>query len=151
MTVVMSGADRVVLLAAGQNVLHPHSHAEHEISLLWWVMFVGSCIGLALIGFLLLLGWLRRNQPMLPFGIVDGDDRARGRPSVVVGDPLSRHACGHGERDAHSGEYARADPGHDRRHHPQHLAAGAEPEGRRRSWARQPALARRKPARDIRG
>src|SRR5919197_1142979 len=80
MTVVMSGADRVVLLAAGQNVLHPHSHAEHEISLLWWVMFVGSCIGLALIGFLLLLGWLRRNQPMLPFGIGE-----RGATGLVIG------------------------------------------------------------------
>jgi cytochrome c oxidase subunit II len=69
MRLVMSGADRVFLLAAGQNVLHPHSHAEHEISLLWWVMFVGSCIGLALVGFLLLLGWIRRNRASLPFGL----------------------------------------------------------------------------------
>jgi cytochrome c oxidase subunit II len=80
MTLVMSGADRVVLLAAGQNVLHPHSHAEHEISVLWWVMFVGSCIGLMLIAFLLLLGWLRRNQPTLPFGL--GERAATG---LVIG------------------------------------------------------------------
>jgi cytochrome c oxidase subunit 2 len=76
----MSGADRWVLLAAGQNVLHPHSHAEHEINVLWWVMFVGSCIGLMLVAFLLLLGWLRRNQPTLPFGLGE-----RGATGLVIG------------------------------------------------------------------
>jgi cytochrome c oxidase subunit II len=80
MTLVMSGVDRFVLLAAGQNVLHPHSHAEHEINVLWWVMFVGSCIGLMLIAFLLLLGWLRRNQPALPFGLGE-----RGATGLVIG------------------------------------------------------------------
>ena len=80
MTPVMSGADRVVLLAAGQNVLHPHSHAEHEINVLWWVMFVASCIGLMLVAFLILLGWLRRNRPSLPFGVGE-----RGATGLVIG------------------------------------------------------------------
>jgi cytochrome c oxidase subunit II len=76
----MSGADRVVLLAAGQNVLHPHSHAQHEINVLWWVMFIGSCIGLMLVAFLILLGWLRRNRPALPFGVGE-----RGATGLVIG------------------------------------------------------------------
>ena len=76
----MSGADRVVLLAAGQNVLHPHSHAEHEINVLWWVMFIGSCIGFMLVAFLILLGWLRRNRPALPFGMGE-----RGATGFVIG------------------------------------------------------------------
>jgi cytochrome c oxidase subunit 2 len=76
----MSGVDRLALLAAGQNVLHPHSHAQHEINVLWWVMFVGSCIGLMLVAFLLLLGWLRRNQPTLPFGLGE-----RGATGLVIG------------------------------------------------------------------
>jgi cytochrome c oxidase subunit II len=76
----MSGADRVALLAAGQNVLHPHSHAQHEINVLWWVMFVGSCIGLMLVAFLLLLGWLRRNKPTLPLGLGE-----RGATGLVIG------------------------------------------------------------------
>lgn len=76
----MSGAGRFALLAAGQNVLHPHSHAQHEINLLWWVMFVGSSIGFALVAFLLLLGWLRRNRPLLPFGIGE-----RGATGLVIG------------------------------------------------------------------
>jgi cytochrome c oxidase subunit II len=80
MSLVMSGADRLALLAAGQNVLHPHSHAQHEINVLWWVMFVASCIGLMLVGFLLLLGWLRRNRPALPFGVGE-----RGATGLVIG------------------------------------------------------------------
>jgi cytochrome c oxidase subunit II len=79
-TLVMSGADRWVLLAAGQNVLHPHSHAQHAINVLWWVMFIGSCIGFMLVAFLLLLGWLRRNRPTLPFGIGE-----RGATGLVIG------------------------------------------------------------------
>jgi cytochrome c oxidase subunit II len=76
----MSGADRLALLAAGQNVLHPHSHAQHEINVLWWVMFVASCIGFMLVAFLLLLGWLRRNKPTLPFGMGE-----RGATGLVIG------------------------------------------------------------------
>jgi cytochrome c oxidase subunit 2 len=76
----MSGADRLALLAAGQNVLHPHSHAQHEINVLWWVMFVASCVGFTLVAFLLLLGWLRRNKPTLPFGIGE-----RGATGLVIG------------------------------------------------------------------
>lgn len=70
----------MVLLAAGQNVLHPHSHAQHEINVLWWVMFVASCIGFMLVAFLLLLGWLRRNKPTLPFGLGE-----RGATRLVIG------------------------------------------------------------------
>jgi cytochrome c oxidase subunit II len=80
MTKSMSGAARFALLAAGQNVLHPHSHAEREIGRLWWVMFVGSCIGLSFIAFLLLLGWLRRNKASLPFGLGE-----RGATGLVIG------------------------------------------------------------------
>lgn len=75
----MSGAG-FVLLAAGQNVLHPHSHPEHEINVLWWVMFIGSCVGFTLVAFLILLGWLRRNTPSLPFGIGE-----RGATGLVIG------------------------------------------------------------------
>jgi cytochrome c oxidase subunit II len=66
------GADLLALLA-GQNVLDPHSPAEHHISVLWWVMFVVACIGLTLVALLLLLGWIRRNRESLPFG---GGERA---------------------------------------------------------------------------
>jgi cytochrome c oxidase subunit 2 len=76
----MSGAARFAPVAAGQNVLHPHSHAEHEIALLWWVMFVGSCIGFGVVAFLLLLGWMRRNRALLPFGIGE-----RGATGLVIG------------------------------------------------------------------
>jgi len=70
---VSGGALRVVALAGGQNVLNPHSPAEHRITHLGWVMFIGSAIGLALIAVLLLLGWARRNRAALPFG---GGERA---------------------------------------------------------------------------
>src|SRR5438067_2539472 len=80
MRLAMSGADRVVLLAAGQNVLHPHSHAQHEINVLWWVMFIGSCVGLTLVAFLILLDWLRRNRQKLPFGVGE-----RGATGLVIG------------------------------------------------------------------
>jgi cytochrome c oxidase subunit 2 len=65
---------------AGQNVLQPHSPAEHDITLLWWVMFGVACFGLTLIAVLLLLGWVRRNQASLPFG---GSER--GATRLVVG------------------------------------------------------------------
>ena len=67
------GVLRVVALAGGQNVLHPHSPAEHRISVLWWVMLIGASIGFALVATLLLSGWLRRNRTSLPFG---GGERA---------------------------------------------------------------------------
>jgi cytochrome c oxidase subunit II len=60
------------LLLAGcggnQDVLHPVTRAEHRISVLWWVMMAGAWIGFAVIGFMLLLGWWRRNRAGLPFG-----------------------------------------------------------------------------------
>jgi cytochrome c oxidase subunit II len=65
----MSGAAFGVLaLAAGQNVLDPHSPQEHRITTLGWIMFVGSAIGLAIVAALLLLGWIRRRRDALPFG-----------------------------------------------------------------------------------
>ena len=63
-----------------QNVLHPASHQEHEISLLWWVMLAGSAVGFAVICFLILLGWFRRHRESLPFG---GGERAG--TAIVVG------------------------------------------------------------------
>jgi cytochrome c oxidase subunit 2 len=66
----------IPLVVAGcggnQNVLHGASHQEHSIDTLWWVMFGVACVGFALIGFLLLLGWWRRNRRELPGG---GDER----------------------------------------------------------------------------
>ena len=66
----------LVLLAAGcggnQDLLKPHSHPEHRIATLWWVMMAGAWVGFSAIVFLLFLGWLRRNRKELPFG---GGDR----------------------------------------------------------------------------
>ena len=74
------GAVRVVALAANQNVLHPHSPAEHKITELWWVMLGVATFGLALVTVLLLLGWTRRNRPTLPFGWGE-----RGGTALVIG------------------------------------------------------------------
>src|SRR2546423_6854502 len=74
------GAVRVVALAAGQNVLHPHSPAEHKITVLWWVMLAVAAFGFALVAVLLLLGWVRRNRAALPFG---GGER--GATALVIG------------------------------------------------------------------
>ncbi len=77
----MSGdAVRLVAFAAGQNVLHPHSPAEHRITVLWWVMFGAAMVGIALVGTLLALGWIRRNRATLPFG---GGER--GGTALVIG------------------------------------------------------------------
>src|SRR5204863_9048645 len=73
----------VPLLAAGcgkQDVLDPHSHAEHRISTLWWVMMAGAWIGFGLVVCLLFLGWVRRNRESLPFG---GGERAA--TALVIG------------------------------------------------------------------
>jgi cytochrome c oxidase subunit II len=74
----------VPLLAAGcggnQNVLHGASHQERSIDTLWWVMFGVGCAGFTLVGFLLLLGWLRRNRRELPYG---GDEHVA--TGLVVG------------------------------------------------------------------
>jgi cytochrome c oxidase subunit 2 len=74
------GALRVVALAGGQNVLNPHSPAAHKIADLAWVLFVASAIGLAVIAFLLLLGWFRRNRAVLPFGVGE-----RGATALIIG------------------------------------------------------------------
>ena len=72
----------LLALLAGQNVLHPHSPAEHSISVLWWVMLGGAWIGLTLIAVLLVLGWIRRKRDSLPFG---GGERAATRLVVGLG------------------------------------------------------------------
>jgi cytochrome c oxidase subunit II len=65
---------------SGQSPLTPHSGPEHSITVLWWVMFGGACVGLTVITALLLLGWIRRNRAALPFG---GSER--GATRLVVG------------------------------------------------------------------
>jgi cytochrome c oxidase subunit 2 len=65
---------------SGQSPLTPHSGPEHSITVLWWVMFGGACVGMAVITALLLLGWIRRNRAALPFG---GSER--GATRLVVG------------------------------------------------------------------
>jgi cytochrome c oxidase subunit 2 len=65
---------------SGQSPLTPHSGPEHSITVLWWVMFGGACVGLTVITALLLLGWIRRNRATLPFG---GSER--GATRLVVG------------------------------------------------------------------
>jgi cytochrome c oxidase subunit 2 len=75
----------VPLVVAGcgdQNVLDPHSHAERQISTLWWVMFGGAAIGFGVIVVLLFLGWLRRNRESLPFG---GGERAATSLVIALG------------------------------------------------------------------
>src|ERR687887_1145608 len=80
--------DRLLLLGvlalAGcggkQDTLHPASKQEHAISELWWVMLTGAAIGFGVVVFLLLLGWLRRNRPDLPFGLGE-----RAGAAIVVG------------------------------------------------------------------
>jgi cytochrome c oxidase subunit 2 len=70
------------LLIAGQNVLQPHSPAEHSITVLGWVMFVVASVGLLLVAGLLVLGWTRRRTAALPFG---GDERAATRLVIGLG------------------------------------------------------------------
>jgi cytochrome c oxidase subunit 2 len=66
----------IPLVVAGcggnENMLHGESHQARSIDTLWWVMFGVACAGFALVGFLLLLGWWRRNRRELPGG---GDER----------------------------------------------------------------------------
>jgi cytochrome c oxidase subunit II len=72
------------LVAAGcgskQDILRPESHPARQIDHLWWIMLTGAWIGFAVIAFLLLLGWVRRNRSHLPFG---GGDRAA--TGLVIG------------------------------------------------------------------
>jgi cytochrome c oxidase subunit 2 len=63
-----------------QNTVAPHSGSERSISHLWWVMLVGSAVGFAVIVALLVLGWVRRDRPKLPFG---GDEKAA--TAIVIG------------------------------------------------------------------
>ena len=70
------------MTGSGQSPLTPHSGPEHSITVLWWVMFGGACVGLTVITALLLLGWIRRNRAALPFG---GSERAATRLVVGLG------------------------------------------------------------------
>jgi cytochrome c oxidase subunit 2 len=65
-----------------QNVLHPESHPQREITHLWWVMLTGAAIGFGSIVLLLFLGWARRNRPGLPGG---GSERAETGLVVLLG------------------------------------------------------------------
>jgi len=51
-----------------ENVLDPASPQQHKISTLFWVMMGVAWFGVALIVFLLALGWLRRKRTTLPGG-----------------------------------------------------------------------------------
>jgi cytochrome c oxidase subunit 2 len=74
------------LLLAGcggsHDVLHAESHQEHRISTLFWVLAIGSFIGLGVVAFFLLLGWVRRHREGLPGG---GGDKAGAGLVVVLG------------------------------------------------------------------
>jgi cytochrome c oxidase subunit 2 len=63
-----------------QNVLHPASREAHAIWLLWWVMLGVAAFGMAVVVLLLVMGWVRRDRPSLPFG---GGERAG--TAIVVG------------------------------------------------------------------
>jgi cytochrome c oxidase subunit 2 len=65
-----------------QNVLHPESHPQREITHLWWVMLTGAAIGFGSIVLLLFLGWARRNRPGLPGG---GSERVETGLVVLLG------------------------------------------------------------------
>jgi cytochrome c oxidase subunit II len=65
-----------------QDVLDPHSHPEHRITTLGWIMFTGAAIGFAVVVVLLFLGWVRRNRASLPFG---GGERAATALVIALG------------------------------------------------------------------
>ncbi|MES1246368.1 MAG: c-type cytochrome [Actinomycetota bacterium] len=66
----------LVLLATGcgskQSSLRPESPPAHGIATLWWIMLVGSGVGLAVIVGILVAAWFRRNAP------------GRDRPGTIV-------------------------------------------------------------------
>jgi cytochrome c oxidase subunit 2 len=55
MPLLLSGCGR-------ENMLDPASPQAHKIATLWWVMMGVAWVGLAFIGFLIALGWLRRHR-----------------------------------------------------------------------------------------
>ncbi len=74
----------LVLALAGcggnQDTLAAKSHAQHEITSVFWVVFGVSCFGFGVIALLLFTGWWRRARPSLPGG---GGERAA--TFVVIG------------------------------------------------------------------
>jgi cytochrome c oxidase subunit II len=78
--VLLAALPAVAHAGGRQNVLHPESKQEHAIWTLWWVMLGVSAFGFAVIVFLLVMGWVRRDRASLPFG---GGERAGN--AIVVG------------------------------------------------------------------
>ena len=83
-TAIAIGAGLALLAGCGgnQNVLDPASPQEERISDLFWIMLVGSAIGLAVVAGFLLLGWVRRHRRGLPGG---GGDQAGAGIVVALG------------------------------------------------------------------
>jgi cytochrome c oxidase subunit 2 len=67
---LLVAAGSLLLTGCGgrQNTLDPASPQEHKIATLFWVMMGVAWAGLALICFLLVLGWMRRKRTTLPGG-----------------------------------------------------------------------------------
>src|SRR5690242_18378991 len=84
----IAGAGGALLLACAlsgcgdQDTLSSHSHAEHSITHLWWVMFYGALVGFGVVVLLLFGGWWRRNRTTLPGG---GGERAATIVLIVLG------------------------------------------------------------------
>ena len=65
---MLRGTVLPLALQAGQDLLHPHSSAEHRITVLWWVMLAGAWIGFARGCDPAPARLVRRRQESLPFG-----------------------------------------------------------------------------------
>jgi cytochrome c oxidase subunit II len=79
----IAGATLILAGCGGNhNVLHAESHAEHRISLLFWIMMIGSFVALGVVAVFLLLGWVRRHREGLPGG---GGEKTGAALVVVLG------------------------------------------------------------------
>ena len=80
-------ATAVLVLAAcdndEQSVLDPVSHPARDVASLWWWMLVAA--GVVFLGAvaMLLIGWIRRREPGLPF--LGGGERTETRLVVLFG------------------------------------------------------------------
>lgn len=68
---VLGAACALAACGGDQSVTRPASEPARSVATLWWVMLGVACAGMALIAFLLALGWLRRRRPGLPLGLGD--------------------------------------------------------------------------------